>query len=567
MAVTGITDMLIEKKLVTSDQYEHARRHAKGLGEHAVGQALLELGYVSQETYLGLLSNILGIETIDLSEDNIDAQVSHLLPEDTLRRNNIFPVRIENDELVVAMFPPLDLSVLDEIELTTGYRVTKRLATIKEIQLALNQHFNTRHRTRQTIIDMHVEENAPLESGELIIDDIVDTVDSPPVVRLVVDIIDGAINERASDIHLEPQEDSLRVRYRVDGILHDVMQIPSKVEASVISRIKILSSMDITEKRAPQDGHMNIRKGGREYDIRVATYLTINGEKVVMRILSKETMMIDLEKLGLMGDDLKNVKSLISKPHGMVLVTGPTGCGKTTTLYSILSRVNRQAENIVTIEDPVEYKMSGINQSQVNPAAGITFATGLRSLLRQDPNIIMVGEIRDAETAMIATQASITGHLVFSTLHTSNAPTAVVRMVEMGVKEFMISSSVIGVVAQRLVRTICPYCKEEYSVDVKELFREFGVTTSKTGTAVLYRGKGCRFCASTGYYGRIGIFEVMVVTETIQELISGGANANAIRKAAIAEGMSTLRHSAFTKVLDGVTTLDEVRRSVFISID
>lgn len=567
MTATRITEILIERKLVTADQYEQARRHARGHSDHAVGQALLDLGFVSHEAYLNMLSEQLGIEKIELSEDIIDAQVTHLLPEDTLRRNNIFPVCIQDDELVVALFPPLDLSVLDEIELITGYRVKKRLATLKDIQLALNQYFNTRHRTRQTIIDMHVEENAPLETSELIIDDIVDTVDSPPVVRLVVDIIDGAINERASDIHLEPQEDALRVRYRVDGILHDVMHIPSKVEASVVSRIKILSSMDITEKRASQDGHMNIRKGGQEYDIRVATYLTINGEKVVMRILSKETMMIDLEQLGLQGNDLKNLKMLISKPHGMILITGPTGCGKTTTLYSILSRVNKQAENIVTIEDPVEYKMSGINQSQVNPAAGITFASGLRSLLRQDPNIIMVGEIRDAETAVIATQASITGHLVFSTLHTSNAPTAVMRLVEMGVKEFLIGASVIGVVAQRLVRTICPYCKEEYKVDVKELFREFGVKTTKTGSAVLYRGKGCRFCAFTGYHGRIGIFEVMVISEKIQELITSGAGVNAIRKAAVMDEMSTLRHAAFTKVLDGVTTLEEVRRSVFISID
>ncbi|MFA6450637.1 MAG: GspE/PulE family protein, partial [bacterium] len=356
-------------------------------------------------------------------------------------------------------------------------------------------------------------------------------------------------------------------RYRIDGILHDVMHIPQNVYASVISRIKILSGMDITEKRAPQDGHMNIKKSGREYDMRVATFLTINGEKVVMRILSRETMLLNLEQLGLNTNDLNTLNELIQRPNGMVLVTGPTGCGKTTTLYSVLSRINTQAFNIVTIEDPVEFKLPGINQSQVNAGAGITFARGLRSMLRQDPNIIMVGEIRDGETAEISVQASLTGHLVFSTLHTSNAPTTVTRLANMGVKEYLITASVAGVVAQRLVRVLCSSCKEPYRMDVEQLFGEFGVTSKRRGKAVLYRAKGCKFCSNTGYYGRVGIFEVMRMTETIKEIILRGGYAPEIRMAAVRDGMSTLRHSAFRKVIEGVTTIEEIRRSVFVNID
>jgi len=299
----------------------------------------------------------------------------------------------------------------------------------------------------------------------------------------------------------------------------------------------------------------------------VASFLTINGEKIVMRILSRETMLMDLEKLGLEPNDLTTLKKLIETPHGMILVTGPTGCGKTTSLYSVLNRINSQSENIVTIEDPVEFKLPGINQSQINPAAGLTFANGLRSMLRQDPNVIMVGEIRDGETAEIAVQASLTGHLVLSTLHTSDAPSAITRLVNMGVKEYLISASVIGVIAQRLVRMICQSCKEEYRVDVGELFGEFGVSSQRGGKAVLYRGRGCKFCSNTGYFGRVGIFEIMTISENIKSMILDGAYAPDIRLAAVREGMNTLRHSAFKKVVEGLTTVEEIRRSVFVAVE
>ncbi len=564
---SNFADLVKLKKLATPDQIEQARLRARSPGDLALGQTLVDLGFITQNDLVELLSEELNIPVADLIAEEIDPQIPHLLSEELLRKYNILPYKLEDDVLSVAIWPPVDPTALDEIELTTGYTLKPMIAPAAEIQLLLNQHFSAKTRTRQTIVDMHVDEYSPVKGDSIIIDEVMDTVESPPVVRLVVDIIDGAINERASDIHLEPQEASMRVRYRIDGMLHDVMQVPQHVYASVVSRIKILSGMDITEKRAPQDGHMSIKKGGYEYDIRVATFLTINGEKVVMRILSRDTMLMNLEQLGLNPKDLKTLNELIQRPYGMVLVTGPTGCGKTTTLYSVLSRINTKESNVVTIEDPVEFKLAGINQSQVNPAAGITFAKGLRSILRQDPNIIMVGEIRDSETAEIAVQASLTGHLVFSTLHTSNAPSAITRLENMGVKEYLISASVVGVVAQRLVRTLCMSCREPYRIDVEQLFNEFGVRTGRRGKAVIYRAKGCKFCGGSGYRGRIGIFEVMRVTDQIKDIIVQGGHAPDIRLSAVRDGMSTLRHSAFRKVIEGSTTIEEVRRSVFVSID
>lgn len=541
-------------------------RQAGGVGEQALARELVAEGLVEADALTAMIGEHLGLEVVDLKNMEIDPQVPHLLNEDFLRKHNVIPIKVEDSEIFLALFPPMDMTALDEVELTTGYRVRPVVASERDIQFALNQFFSAQQRTRQTIIDMHVEERAPL-SDEIVLDEVMDTVDSPPIVRLVMDIIDGAINERASDIHVEPQEAETRVRYRVDGILQDIMHIPRSIETSVVSRVKILSNMDITEKRASQDGHMTIKKGGQEYDLRVSTFLTVNGEKVVMRLLSKQRMLKDLEDLGLNPRDLSLLKQLTSRPYGMLLVTGPTGCGKTTTLYSVLSRINTREENVVTIEDPVEYKLPGINQSQVSPGAGITFANGLRSILRQDPNVIMVGEIRDSETAAIAVQASLTGHLVFSTLHTSDAASAVTRLVDMGVREYLISASVIGVVAQRLVRMVCPTCKETYRVETSELFREFNVHSDRRGKAILTRGAGCKFCGYSGYQDRIGVFEVMRVSDAIRRAILTSQPAHVIRQIAISEGMSTLQQSAFRKVVEGQTTIEEVRRAVFISID
>lgn len=567
MKQSFIGNILLGKGIISEEQINTAMLAATGRGERALARELINMGFTTPEA-LGLaLGEHLGIPYIDIKEIQLDEQTPHLMPEEFLRRHNVIPIAVEDGALKIALSPPVDLAVLDEIELTTGYKAKPCVSSERDINFALNQHFSAMHRSRQTIVDMHMEEGLNEPQGELILDEIVDTVDSPPIVRLVVDIIDGAINERASDIHLEPQDDDMRVRYRIDGMLTDIMRIPRHIEASVLSRIKILANMDITERRAPQDGHMNIKKSHKDYDLRISSFPTVNGEKVVMRILSKETMLLRLEELGLETKDLAILKKLSEKPYGMILVTGPTGCGKTTSLYSMLSRVSTETENIVTIEDPVEYKLPGINQTQVNESAGLTFAAGLRSLLRQDPNVIMVGEIRDSETADIAIQAALTGHLVFSTLHTSDAASAVTRLSDMGVKEYLISASTIGIVAQRLVRTICPSCREEYRTDVTELFQEFGIQSDKQGKAVLRRGRGCKFCGNSGYHGRIGVFEVIAMSDNLRELIIQNRPAHEIRRHAIHEGMTPLRHSAFKKVVEGVTTLDEVRRTIFIGVE
>ncbi|MEW6203092.1 MAG: GspE/PulE family protein [bacterium] len=562
-----IGDLLLNNKLITQDQLDTALREAGGKGEQALARAIINLGFVPPEKLLQALSDHLGIPAIDLKEAHIDPQVPHMLSEEFLRQNNVIPIDITDDAIHVAFFPPVDPAVFDEVELVTGYRVKPLIASERDIYYTLNLYFSTKHRTHQTIVDMHVEEQAPLIGEGPVLDEVVEAAKAPPVVRLVMDIIDGAIHERASDIHLEPQEGEMRVRYRIDGILHDVMHIPPQIEPPVISRIKILANLDITERRIPQDGHITIKKGGKDYDIRVSTFPTVNGEKIVLRLLSKETMLMELEELGLNAHDLNILKTLTAKPYGMILVTGPTGSGKTTTLYSILSRLNSREENIVTIEDPVEYKLPGINQSQINPNIGVNFATGLRSMLRQDPNIIMVGEIRDPETAAIAVQAALTGHLVFTTLHTNDAPSAVTRLLDMEVKPFLISASVIGVIAQRLVRVVCQTCKESYHADVGELGRDFGFATTKSGKVSLWRGRGCKYCGNTGYHGRTGIFEVMPITEEIRHLIIRGETANVIRRVAIQQGMSTLRHSALRKIVDGQTSLDEVRRAVFLGVE
>ena len=568
MKQTSIGSLLLDRRLITREQLENALRNVQGLGERALARELINQGYVSPEALGRAVSEKLGLPFVDLKEFPLDPQVPMLMPEEFLRRHNVIPVRVENEELFIAMFPPTDLAVLDEIELTTGYRSKPVIATEDDIQIALNHHFSAKHRSKQTIVDMHLQDFEPTgDEGEIILDEIVDTVESPPIVRLVIDIIDGAINELASDIHLEPLEDDMRVRYRMDGVLQDIMRIPRNIESSIISRIKILSSMDITERRAPQDGHMSIKKAGRDYDIRVSSFLTVNGEKLVLRILSKDTMLRRMEELGLLQEDLDRLKALTEKPYGMVLISGPTGCGKTTTLYSILSRVNADSENVVTIEDPVEYKLPGINQSQVNDAAGLTFATGLRSLLRQDPNVIMVGEIRDTETAEIAVQAALTGHLVFSTVHTSDAVSVFTRLNDMGVQRFLIGASLVGVVAQRLVRTICPACKESYKADVSDLLSEFGIQSNKRGKTKLYRGRGCKFCGQQGYRGRTGVFEVLTMTDALRDAILQNKPAHELRRMVSRADMTSLRQVAFRKVLEGVTTLEEVRRSVFISLE
>jgi type IV pilus assembly protein PilB len=435
------------------------------------------------------------------------------------------------------------------------------VATQKEVLQAIEQYFNIQQMAKQLLNQMPGIE-IELEKGILAPEKLEIGVEEPPVTRLVDSIVTEGINSRASDIHFDPQDPEMRLRYRIDGILHDIMTIPKRIESAIISRIKILADMDITEHRRPQDGHISLKINNKEYDLRVASFATIAGEKIEIRILDKSSMLLSLIGLGLSSNDLDKFNALISKNYGIILVTGPTGSGKTTTLYAALNQMDKLAKNIITIEDPVEYKLDGINQAQVNSLAGITFATGLRSILRQDPDIVMVGEIRDLETAEIAIHSALTGHLVFSTLHTNDAPSAITRLIDMGIEPFLVSSSLIGVVAQRLIRIICPECKEEYRPD-DTLLQELGLNRQERDY-VFSRGRGCAYCFNSGYRGRAGIFEIMNVSEAIRGLIVTRQPASKIKETAMREGMHTLRQSAIQKVIEKVSAPDEVKRVIFI---
>ncbi len=512
------------------------------------------------------LANRLGIPYIKLNEERIDSQVVRLLPEEAARKFNAVPVRLEGNDLYVAFSSPLNLPARDEIRLITGCTIKPMISTEKEIRQAIDKYYRVEETSKQAIIDMRME-RLKKEEGEkrektLSIEEEIGNLEDIPVIKLLNNIIDGAISAKASDIHLEPQEPEMRVRYRIDGILRDIMNIPKHIESSVISRIKVMSNLDITEKRRPQDGHISIKREDKDYDFRVSTLLTVNGEKVVMRILDRSSMLINLTNLGLTEYDEQVLRSLIAHPNGMILVTGPTGSGKTTTLYAILSQLSSDTQNIITIENPVEYKLVGINQIQVDPSINMTFATGLRTILRQDPDVIMVGEIRDRDTAEIAIQAALTGHLVFSTLHTNDASSAITRLIDMGIEPFLISSTVIGAIAQRLCRAICTECKVGYEIDNRE--RQWIISHSpKEDVSGLSRGKGCDYCYHTGYRGRTGIFEVMRVSEGIMQLILNRRPSKEIRDLARKEGMRTLRQNGLQKVLEGATTIDEVKRVVY----
>jgi len=556
-------DILLQEGLITEAELKEALEEQRRSGER-LGEILVKQGYITSAQLGKALEKQLGIPYVDLSEVNIHPQVARLIPEEIARRYTCIPVKIEKNWLYVAMSPPISLKTVEEIKLQTGLRIRPLIATRTEILRAINHYFSIEQATKQAIIDMRFHEFKPGEEEEEDLESLI-RIGEDPVIELVDSIISGAINAGASDVHFDPQYPEMRVRYRIDGVLHDVTIIPKYVEPAVISRIKVMADMDIAERRHPQDGHISIERDGRQLDIRVSTILTINGEKVVMRILDKESLKIELEEIGLSEKDEKIVKELIGRPHGMILVTGPTGSGKTTTLYSILRRFDKEAMNIITIEDPVEYRLEGINQIQVNPHIGLGFATVLRTVLRQDPDVIMVGEIRDPETADIAIQAALTGHRVLSTVHTNDAPSAVVRLTDMGVQPFLIAASVTGVISQRLVRVICSECRESYKPSEDELL-QLGVEPGEVGEIKLYRGRGCKFCFHTGYKGRTGIFEVMVVNDEIRKLIVEKASTDDIRKAAIESGMITLRQDAAIKVLRGITTLEEINRVIYTEV-
>ncbi len=570
METRTVADIVKEVTKVSSEQLRQALEVQKETRE-PLAQVLVNMGVITEKDKAKILGRQWGIPFVDLGERQFDRDLLKLIPHHLLQRWKAVPIDRNGPRLVVAMVNPLDVYALDQMRLVAGTDIESVIATADDINAVLGQSLSAREEIGAALQEMNEEigqdggeiqyETAKREE-EVSADQLREMLDDAPVVRLTNLIIRQAIRDKTSDIHIQPEVNRVRIRLRIDGILHDVMTVPKKVQAPLVSRIKVMADLDIAEKRAPQDGRISLRVAGREFDFRVSTNPGVNGEKVVMRILDKRGIQVGLNQLGIPTSMMEDFENLVNRSYGIVAVTGPTGSGKSTTLYSVLNSINSPEKNILTIEDPVEYQLAGLTQTAVNERAGVTFATALRTFLRQDPDIILVGEMRDSETAMIATEAALTGHLVFSTLHTNDAPTAVARMIEMGVEPFLIASSLIGVLAQRLVRVICAECKESYAPPV-EAFRRLNLAVD-TDSVTFYRGRGCERCRHTGYRGRIGIFELMPITDTIREFILRKAPTHEIRQHALESGMITLQQDAMQKTLEGITTMEEALRVVYI---
>ena len=541
--------MLVDYGLIAPEQLHQALDIQKNTGEK-LGSILRNMDIISKQDMIEILGLQLGIPQVNLLKYFIDPTAVKAIPEHLAKKLKAVPIDRENNTLIVAMSNPLDIYAIDDIRLTSGLNVKPVLADADEIISVINQHYSMKDSIEQ-VIDELIETDFGI--GEVDIEMEIEASERAPVVKLVDSIIQQAIVDKASDIHIEPGENLVRIRYRVDGQLREIMEYPKRLHNALAARIKIISDMDITIKRHPQDGRKKFEYGRQDVDLRISTLPTVYGEKIAIRILDRDKYFLELGELGLSGENLHGYREIIRYPYGMILVSGPTGSGKTTTLYSTLRELNSIEKNIVTLEDPVEYILEGINQVQVAPKIGLNFAEGLRSILRQDPNIIMVGEIRDSETADIAIRAALTGHLVLSTIHTNDTASAVTRLIDMGIEPFLISSSVIGVAAQRLVRKICPECKIEYEADDGEL-----ISLGFKGPLKLYKGKGCPFCNNTGYKGRIAIYEIMKILNEHKKPITEKASANILKDISVKNGMNTLKENGIQLVLDGVTTLEEI---------
>jgi len=558
-----LTRILIEKKLLKSSDLEKALDVQKAKGG-SLSSILVELGFITKSDLLVALSQGLGIPPINLSRYKIDPDVIKLIPKKIAKNYKIMPIAKIGDTLTIAMADPLNIFAIDDIRTLTGFRISAVITTDKEISESLSQYYGEdTYAAIEKIVDGLEADNLRLldeasRDAAQSSSDILKMTQDAPVVKITNLLLAEAVNIRASDILIEPMEDRLRIRYRVDGILKEGRTPPLTLHNAIISRLKVMSDLDIAERRLPQDGRFKVKLHGREVDFRISVLPTSMGEKIALRILDKAQAMLDIDKLGFDQRSKDEIIKAASKPHGMILMCGPTGCGKTTTLYSVLEHVNSPEKNIVTVEDPVEYLIEGINQVTSRPDIGLTFAAALRSILRQDPNVIMIGEIRDFETVDIAIKSALTGHLVLSTLHTTTATGSIIRMVNMGVEPFLITSSLILVGAQRLVRKICQNCKEPYEIS-KEAIERLKIKPEK-GKAVFYRGKGCDACLKTGYKGRVGLLEVMTLSPKIKSLILEGAQEYSIRDQARREGMKTLRENGIQNVFDGITTIDEVLR-------
>ena len=551
METTNLTEEQLEQAL--------AVHREKGI---KLGDALVQLKFLRTEDILKALSIQMGLPYENrIDTDNIPNELVQHLPINYAKKNEVLPLRKDGNTITVAIADPTNFYVIDDIRTLFGTDIKPVIASSYEIVNAINTVYNKASGTGEEAIG-ELDESV----GEINADfdepvDLLDATDEAPIIRLVNTLLFRAVKQKASDIHIEPFEKELAIRFRIDGVLYDIMSPPKRAQNSIISRVKIMAGLNIAEKRLPQDGRIRIKIAGKDVDIRVSTIPTAFGESVVMRLLDKSAVLLDLNSLGLQGKQLEWMHDLISKSHGIILVTGPTGSGKTTTLYAALSKINSKDIKIITIEDPVEYQMAGINQVQVNPKIDLTFAAGLRAFLRQDQDVIMVGEIRDRETAEIAIQASLTGHLVISTLHTNDAPSTVTRLIDMGIEPFLVSSSIIGVIAQRLVRTVCHDCAKKYTPTDEELGK-IGLTVSDLKGRQLYRALGCPNCLETGYTGRLAIYEFMIMNDEVRAEIMKGSDASSIKKVAVATGMTTLMGDAANKVLQGLTTIEEILRVI-----
>ena len=562
-----IADALVEDGLLSAAQVEELLEQQKKVGTRLL-KLIIEKAYVSDQDMAVSMGRVLNTPPINLSRLSIPIEVAELVPRDMAYNHKVVPVsRLEN-KLFLAMADPLNVLAIDDVRRITKLEVATLIASEKAITDKLNQVDASKSGRMEDIIQdaqKMADDDGEAESVEIskeIIEDVnldqlAASSGEAPVVKLANLILVQAVKDRASDIHIEPFERSLRLRYRVDGVLMDATPPPKQMQLALVSRFKIMSSMDIAERRLPQDGRMRIHVGGKDYDLRVSIMPTVHGEKVVLRLLDKGNLSASIDKLGLDPDTLQQVRAAVDAPHGLILVTGPTGSGKTTTLYSALNELNNPIYNIVTVEDPVEFQVPGINQVATKKEIGLTFASALRSILRQDPDIIMIGEIRDTETAEIAIEAALTGHQVLSTMHCNDAPGAIARLDDMGIAPFLISSSVILACAQRLIRRICSHCKEPVSYPTR-MFQDLGINPSIFDGVTLYRGRGCDRCKNSGYGGRMAIIEAMTVTDEIRKLIIARANTREMGKIAVGQGMRTLRTVALDRVREGISTLEQV---------
>lgn len=556
--------MLVEGAFLKPQELEQAREIARTTGKKLT-QVLLEKNMVSPQTLATMLSFQLGLPIIDLQQIEVQPEALALIPEDVAREHGVLPIKIEGDTLVVAMEDPTNIEALDTIAAISHKRIRPVIPISGGVMEAIKSHYKLTHKIQEEVSQVVSEARPPtLEPPPVEPALEADVIAQAPIVRAVDMILTQAVKDRASDIHIEPQEDSIRIRYRIDGILHDSVTLPKGVHSALISRIKVMANMNIAERRRPQDGQFSATIAGRQIDFRVATAETANGEMAVLRVLDKSLAVLKLSEVGMLPNVLEQYRRFLDSPFGLILVSGPTGSGKTTTLYASVGELDPHQKNIMTIENPIEYHFKGINQIQVNPQAGVTFAKGLRAIMRLDPDVILVGEIRDAETANVAVQAALTGHLVLTSIHANDSVSAILRLVDLGVEPFLVTAAVICSLSQRLVRKVCPYCKSlgpvspaeamAYQEEMQEIRTEF------------YYGRGCNFCSRSGFLGRIGVFEMMPVSDTIRQQIIKQATSAEIKAQAVKEGMITLRRDGMIKARDGITTPGEVLRNVFLIV-